>query len=227
MPAQSARVLLDPAKREQLDGKLDFVRKNRGRYHGFMRSVAEATGYTSANIYSVINGNSFNSSVIEEAYNQVCRCMGILDDSVLADTGNPDDDKAVAYLAKSTQLRADLESDLRDARTMLLRIKRKTKDLQILDGTLELHLRYNLEDLSDMVATQVREYLRSNYDRPVHEVALNAPDLEEIDPAILEAMAVLKSTGALTSQGFLKEDNETESEIGIGHNITDLLPDPA
>jgi hypothetical protein len=226
MPVKSAREYLDPARKEQLEQKLDFIRRNRSRYPGFVRSVAEASGYTPANIYSVLNGLSFNIKVIEEAYAQVCRCMGVLDEDTAPETGNPDDDKALSYLSRCRQLRLDLEQNLKDARDLALIIKRRNKDLRVLDGTLELHLQFNLEDMSDMIATQAKEYLRSNYDRPVHEPPSNAVDVEEISPDILAAMATLHLSGALTPQGFLKDDNEVEEEIGIGVNITDLLPDP-
>jgi hypothetical protein len=212
MPAHSTKMALEPAIRRRLEEQLEFIAANKDKVPGLIRSVAEIVGCSPANVYSVFRGSTWNAGVIREAYAQVCRFMGVLEPDTMPDPDRPLDDQALSYVARAREGRHNLKQLLLEFRDLNNRIKRASKDLRVLEGTMELFLRWNLEDISDMIAVQLKEHLTEvGFTQPT-SMPTQAVDTDDIPDHIREAMAVLQASGALTAEGFLAEETEEEAQ---------------
>jgi hypothetical protein len=213
MPAQSSRMTLDPQIRERLDTNLEFVNEHRHKIRGLARSVSEAVGCTSANVYSVWRGDTYNATIIRESYAQVCRYMGMLESEESLAPDSPLDDKAVHYLTQVREGRHQLKQLLIDFRDLNNKIKRLTKDLRVQEGTMELFLRWNLEEIDDIIASEMREYLREvGFEHPT-SMPTQAVDTEDVSQAVLDAMAMLQASGEINADGFLSEGIQEPEEV--------------
>lgn len=210
MPARSAKFNYSPEDQRRFETQLSFIKEHRSDYPQLARSVAQETGYTSPNVYSVFTGATFNADIIRAGYAQICRAMGMLNPETLPEKGNEEDSKALRLIAEAQNTRTNLSKLLIDFRELRNKITRTTRDLKILDGNLELLLTICLEEMSDAVAVEVREYLSANQDP--QEPPSVAVDLDVVPKEIIAAIAMLKANGEITDGGFLAMEPVTIGE---------------
>jgi hypothetical protein len=234
MPARSTIYQYSPEEREKFTRQLRFIEENRSYAPGLARSVAEEVGCSPPNVYSVLKRSTFNAQIVRAAYAQLCRVMGIMQPDTVPEKGNSHDEKMVQELALVNTLRGTISKDLLVFRDLRNKLRREYYDLDILDHSIQRRLHHFADDLSDMVATEAAGYLLETAQMPPMEPKSRAIDAEadpkfgsnaDVPVEILAFLEKAKMDGLLTEEGFMPPETPETEEIGIGHSITDLLPD--
>lgn len=236
MPARSTLYNYTPEDQDKFRRQLRFINENREQCPGLSRSVAEEVGCTAPNVYSVLKGSTFNAAIVRAAYAQICRVMGILPSDIMPAEGNNHDKIMLQELEEAQAIHGSIIQDLKTFRDVRNKLKRSYYDLDIRNHSIQRRLHHFVDDLSDMVATQAAGYLEETASMPPMEPKSHAIDLDstpkygsndDVPKEILDFLEKVKMEGLLTEEGFLPPQAPGTEEIGIGQNITDLLPDPA
>ena len=133
MAPRSSLMNYSPSEQERFRTKLRFIREHRSKIGGLATSVADEIGCSAPNVYSVIKGNSFNGAIVNAAYAQVCRHMGILEFDTEPEKGNPDDEMMVRLLAEAQDLRGTYKEKIKEFGELRNFLRRMTRDIEIVD----------------------------------------------------------------------------------------------
>jgi hypothetical protein len=210
MPSQSSKYRLTPAARQNLETQLEFVNRNRADYPGMVREVAKEVGCTVPNVYSVLNGATFNADIIRCAYSQLCRLKGMVNlANVAYSTALSDQDgKAMALVSQCQTLRSVMQESLQKREELEREILRNMRDLQIAEVSLDTTISLYYRELTDEVMILAKECLVDRVD--IRKLPENAPfdtrGSEGIPPEVLKAIAMAKENGDISQDGFLIEE---------------------
>lgn len=186
----------------------DFVKTHQSSVPGLVQRVSTQCGCSVANVYSVLNGGTFNAEVINTAYSLVSAHFGhiTLDEA----QGQP---AAVEGLRKLTEVRIS-EGVFREAVASfqsavgVLKAQRRIYSLSL--SYLESYFKLYGEDLPDKVAVEITEYLRNEAADPqmpvlpLSRALLNAAQMTEanMDPAAQAALQRMVENGEIGPDGY-------------------------
>lgn len=201
MAGTSTLASFSPAAQARFRQQRAFVKTYQKQTPGLVQRISTQCGCTVANVYSVLNGNTFNAEIIKTAYTLVAAHLGsgVIDEA----EGQPEG------LRKLAEARI-AESGFRDAvasfqsAVEILKAQRRIYSLNL--AHLESYLQFYGDDLPDKIAVEITEYLRNEAPDPQMQVT-------PLNKALLDAAQMTQANMDQAAQIALQQMVEN-GEIG-------------
>jgi hypothetical protein len=208
MAGMSSLTSFSPAQQARFKQQREFVKTYQKGVPGLVQRVSAQCGCTVANVYSVLNGSTFNAEVIKSAYALVSAHLGHV--NIEGAQGEPLGLEGLRRLAEARIA----ESEFKDAVTQfqasvdILKAQRRVYLLSL--SGIETWLTVYREELPDQVATEIAEYLQTEASDPQMQVTPLSNSIvtrilgseAAVDKASMDAVQRMIENGEIGPDGY-------------------------